>query len=251
MKPLSLRGLPAVLIAAALAPAARADETTIAVAANFTAAATEIAEAFAAETGHSVTYSFGSTGTLYTQITQAAPYDAFLAADTARPERAEAEGFGVPGTRFTYATGKIALWSADPDLIDGTGDFLSDPDLTHVALANPQTAPYGAASVETMQALGVYDALKPKLVEGRTVTQTLQFIVTGNAPVGFVALSQIVEEEGGSRWVVPENLYAPIRQDAILLKTGEGNAAARAYLDFLHSDTAAEIVARYGYGPGE
>ena len=233
-----------------LATPLRAGETIVAVAANFTAAAQEIGQAFEAATGHSVTYSFGSTGQLYAQITQDAPFEVFLAADQARPEKAEAEGFGVAGTRFTYAVGKLVLWSADPALIDGSGAVLDDPGLAHVAIANPVTAPYGAAAVEVLQALGVYDRLAPRLVQGKSITQTYQFVATGNAPVGFVALSQVALDARGSRWPVPDDLYAPIRQDAILLAGGDENPAARAYLDFLKSPAAAAIIEHFGYGTG-
>ncbi|WP_081535580.1 molybdate ABC transporter substrate-binding protein [Rhodovulum sp. P5] len=233
-----------------LAGPVRADDTIIAVAANFTAAAKEIGTAFETATGHHVTYSFGSTGQLYTQITQGAPFEAFLAADTARPEKAEAAGLGVPGTRFTYATGKIVLWSADPDLINADGDILHSDALTHVAIANPVTAPYGAAAVEAMQALGVYEALQRRIVQGKTILQTYQFAATGNADVGFVALSQVAMDDAGSRWGVPDDLYAPIRQDAILLQKGADSAAAAAYLDFLKSPEAARIIERFGYGTG-
>ncbi|MDT8853469.1 molybdate ABC transporter substrate-binding protein [Paracoccaceae bacterium Fryx2] len=223
----------AALAALVFAAPVRAGETLAAVAANFTEPATEIAAAFTEATGHTVTFSFGPAGQFYTQISQGAPFEVFLSADQARPEKAEAEGFAVPGTRFTYAIGTLVLWSADPDLIDGTEAALRRPDLTHVAIADPAAAPYGAAAVETMQALGVYDSLQPKLVTGKSISQAHQFVATGNAPVGFVALSQVILDDTGSRWMVPEELHAPIRQDAVLLKRGETSEAARAFLDFL------------------
>ncbi|WP_158970722.1 molybdate ABC transporter substrate-binding protein [Chachezhania sediminis] len=230
---------------------AMAGETTVAVAANFTAAAQEIGTAFQNATDHSVTFTFGSTGQLYTQITQAAPFDVFLAADQVRPELAETDGFAVPGSRFTYAEGQLVLWSADPAAIDGTAKVLESPALTHVAIANPATAPYGAAAVEVLQALNLYDALLPKLVEGKSISQTHQFVATGNAQVGFVALSQVIKDDSGSDWLVPAAMYKPIRQDAVLLKMAEGNEAAAAFIDFLQGPEARAIIESYGYRVGE
>ena len=229
---------------------ALAGETLVAVAANFTAAAEDIGTAFTAETGHTVTYSFGSTGQLYTQITQGAPFEAFLSADQTRPAKAAADGLAVPGSQFTYATGKLVLWSRTAGLIDGSPAILSDATLTHVAIASPSAAPYGAAAVETMTALGLYDALKPRIVEGQSISQTFQFVETGNAPVGFVALAQLAGRDDGSRWLVPEDLYTPIRQDAVLLTAGAGKEAAEAYLAFLKSPAAEAIITAYGYGFG-
>lgn len=245
------RGTAAFLVSLAFAAPSRAAETIVAVAANFTEAANEIAGAFAQATGHAVTYSFGPTGQLYTQITQDAPFEVFLAADQARPEMAEAEGFAVPGSRFTYAVGQLVLWSTDADLIDGTEAALTAGEFTHVAIANPETAPYGAAAVEVMQALGVHEALTPKIVQGKSISQAHQFTATGNAELGFVALSQVVADESGSRWMIPQDLYTPIRQDAVLLKTGEDNAAAVAYFDFLKGPEARAIIEKYGYAPGD
>jgi len=241
----------AALLAALLGAPALAGETTVAVAANFTAAAKEIGAAFTAKTGHTVSYSFGATGQLYTQITQGAPFDVFLAADQARPEKAVAEGLAVAGSRFTYATGQLVLWSADPARVDAEGKVLADPVIAHVAIADPATAPYGAAAVEAMQALGVYDAIQPKLVTGKSISQTFEFAVTGAAPLAFVAGSQVIGDVGGSRWVVPATLYTPIRQDAVLLTRGAENAAATDYVAFLKGDAAKAIIARYGYGLDE
>ena len=229
---------------------ANAGETTVAVAANFTAAAEEIGKAFETASGHKVTYSFGSTGQLFTQIAHGAPFEVFLAADQARPEKAEADGLAVEGTRFTYATGRLVLWSADANLIDGTPDILKDPKLAHVAIANPVTAPYGAAAMEVMEALGLTGTLKPKLVEGKNIAQAYQFVATGNAPVGFVAFSQVVKDDSGSRWSIPSDLYTPIRQDAVLLKNGGENEAAKAYLEFLKGEEARKIIESFGYGVG-
>ena len=233
------------LAALALAPAA-ADTAQIAVAANFTDAAKAIGDAFTAATGHEAVFSFGSTGQLYTQITQGAPFDALLSADDIRPAKAVADGLGEAGSVFTYAIGQLALWSAEPGLVDGP-EALQDPDLTRIAIANPKTAPYGAAAVQAMQKLGVYDSLLPKIVQGDSITQTFQFVATRNAEIGFVALSQVVGRTDGSLWLVDPSLYDPIRQDAVLLGHGAGNPAARAFLDFLKGETASGIIAGFGY----
>jgi molybdate transport system substrate-binding protein len=234
-------------LALGTASAAHADQTNVAVAANFTDAATEIAQAFEEKTGHEAILSFGSTGQLYTQITQDAPFEVFLAADDERPRKAEDEGLAVPGSRFTYAIGKIVLWSKDPDLVHGEAT-LKRGDFTKIAIANPTAAPYGAAAVQAMQALGVYDQLEAKVVQGNNIAQTYQFVETGNAELGFVARSQVVSGTEGSRWEVPVDLYEPIRQDAVLLAKGEDSEAARAFVEFLRGPDAAPIIAKYGYG---
>lgn len=245
---LTCQGLAALLMVA-LSTGAFAAETKIAVAANFTAAAKDIAKAFAADTGHSAVLAFGSTGKLYAQIAHGAPFEAFLAADQKRPMKAEAEGLAVSGSRFTYAKGKIVLYSIDADLVDGAGQVLGTPGkFTKLAIANPKTAPYGAAATEAMQKLDVYEGVKGKIVQGDSIAQTHQFVATGNAQLGFVAYSQVVTAKGGSQWVVPDDLYAPIRQDAVLLKAGLDNEAAQAFLAFLKGETARAIIASYGYG---
>lgn len=226
---------------------AHAAQINVAVAANFTAASQEIAEAFKAKTGHEAILSFGSTGQLYTQITQEAPFEVFLAADDARPTKAVEEGFAVPQSQFTYAIGKIVLWSKDPDLVQGA-TTLKNGDFTKIAIANPKTAPYGAAAVQAMEALGVYDQLEPKIVQGNNIAQTFQFVETGNAELGFVALSQLAGAGEGSRWVVPEELHEPIRQDAVLLEKGADSEAAKGFLAFLRGPEAAAIIGRFGYG---
>jgi len=226
---------------------AHADQTNVAVAANFTDAANEIAAAFKEKTGHEAILSFGSTGQLYTQITQEAPFEVFLAADDERPAKATEEGFGVPESQFTYAIGTLVLWSQDPDLVQGEGT-LKNGDFTKIAIANPEAAPYGAAAVQTMRELGVYDQLEPKLVQGNNISQTLQFVETGNAELGFVALAQVARNDEGSRWVVPEDLHDAIRQDAVLLKTGEDSEAAKAFVEFLKGPEAAAITKEFGYG---
>jgi molybdate transport system substrate-binding protein len=234
-------------LAAGLLPGlAGAGEVRVAVAANFTDAAREIAAAFTAQTGHQAAMSFGSTGQLYAQISQGAPFEVFLAADAARPQKALEEGFAVEGTDFTYAVGRIVLWSADAGLVTG-GETLRAAGFDRIAIANPVTAPYGAAAAEAMKALGVFDALRAKFVQGNNIAQTFQFVQTGNAELGFVAASQIAGSEAGSRWQVPAGLHAPIRQDAVLLKRGGDNAAARAFLDFLRGPVAAAVIGKYGY----
>jgi molybdate transport system substrate-binding protein len=240
-------GLAMAVLVSASATSSRAEETTIAVAANFTSAAKRLGAAFEASSGHRVVFSFGSTGQLYAQIAHGAPFDAFLAADEARPERAVADDLGVEGTRFTYAIGVLVLWSADPDRIDGTPAVLSDPTLRHVAIANPATAPYGAAAIETMRALGVLEGLESRLVAGKSISQTYQFVATGNAPVGFIAASQVKVDDTGSHWAVPEDMHGPLRQDAVLLEHGRDNEAAKAFLEFLRGAEAVKMIEELGY----
>ncbi len=247
------RLVPYVLAAGALALGAvlpaQAAQTNVAVAANFTDAANEIAQAFKEKTGDDAVLSFGSTGQLYTQISQGAPFEVFLAADDQRPRKAVDDGLAVPGSRFTYATGKIVLWSQDPNLVQGAAT-LKGGGFAKIAIANPVGAPYGTAAVQAMRALGVYDQLAPKLVQGNNIAQTYQFVQTGNAELGFVALSQVANATGGSRWIVPGDLYDTIRQDAVLLKQGADSKAAQSFIAFLKGPEAARIMARYGYGTG-
>ncbi len=226
---------------------ARAADVSVAVAANFTAPAKEIADQFKAQTGHTVDLSFGASGQFYAQITQGAPFDIFLSADSERAQKVETDGFAVPGTRFTYAIGKLVLWSANPTLIDKDGAVLEKNNFAHIAIANPKSAPYGAAAVQTMNALGVYNVLESKFVTGENINQTFQFVASGNAELGFVALSQVIGQRNGSSWLVPDKLYSPIVQDAVLLKQGEKNAAAKAFYAFLKSPDALKIIQRYGY----
>lgn len=221
-----------------------AESVSVAVAANFTKVAEELAPLFKAETGHGVIYSFGATGQLYTQITQGAPFELLLAADDERPGRAVAEGFGVEGTVFTYAVGALALYSTSLDLSDGKA-VLEAGDFDKVAIADPAAAPYGRAALEAIAALGLTDAIRPRLVTGESITQALQFVESGNAELGFVAASQVVGRAGV--WLVPAELYEPIRQDAVLLKVGQANPAARAFLDFLRSDAAVAVIEASGY----
>jgi molybdate transport system substrate-binding protein len=240
-----MRRLGAALALAGLTSApTHAEIVHVAVAANFTAVAEQLAPLFTAETGHDVSYSFGATGLLYTQISQGAPFEVLLAADAERPRRAVAGGLGVEGTVFTYAIGALALYSTSLDLSDGKA-VLEAGDFDKVAIADPATAPYGRAAQETIEALGLTDAITPKLVTGESISQTLQFVESGNAEIGFVAASQVVGKSGV--WLVPADLHEPIRQDAVLLKAGEANPAATAFLDFLRSDAAVAVIEASGY----
>ena len=236
-----------ILLAAALfatsALPAFAESVNVAVAANFTAVAEELAGLFEADSGHEVELSFGATGGLYTQITQAAPFGVFLAADTARPQLAISEGHGVDGTFFVYAEGRLVLYGPGRDLSDGEAALKAD--FSQIAIADPQAAPYGKAAVETLTALGLYASVEPKVVWGENISQTLQFVETGNAELGFVAASQVLGKT--DQWLVPGELHAPIAQGAVLLKHGENNPAALAFLDFLKSDKAVAVIEAAGY----
>jgi len=226
--------------------AVRAAETNVAVAANFTEAAKEIAAAFEAKTGHDAVLSFGASGQFYTQITQGAPFQVLLSADDARPKKLVDDGLAIADSRFTYAVGKLVLWSKTPGLVKGE-DTLKTSAFAKLSICNPAAAPYGPAAVEAMKALKIYGALQPKLVEGATITQAYQFVETGNAELGFVALSQLTGPETGSRWLVPQELYSPIRQDAVLLKSGASNEAASGFIAFLRGPEARAIITKYGY----
>jgi len=243
-----LRGLViACAILALRGGAAIAGETPVAVAANFTEPAKEIALAFKAATGHTATLTFGSSGQFYAQMARGAPFEVFLSADADRPKKAEQDGLGVTGTRFTYAIGRLALYSKTPGLVDANGAVLKAGAFQKLAIADPVAAPYGVAAVATMRRMGVYSTLKPKIVMGTSITQAYQFVDTGAAEVGFVALSQVINLAGGSRWLVPASYHAPIDQQAILLYTGQNNPAAKAFLAFLKSRTAVAIIRKYGY----
>ena len=236
-------GIAAWVLTATAVPAA---QTNVAVAANFTEAAKEIAAAFKAKTGHEAVLSFGASGQFYTQITQGAPFQVLLSADDARPKKLIEDGLGVADSRFTYAIGKLVLWSKTAGLVKGE-ETLKAASFAKLSICNPAAAPYGAAAVEAMKALKLYDTLQPKLVEGATITQAYQFVETGNAELGFVALSQLTGPETGSRWLVPQELYSPIRQDAVLLKTGVSNEAATGFITFLRGPEARAIIQKYGY----
>jgi molybdate transport system substrate-binding protein len=222
-----------------------AGEVHVAVAANFTAAMKEIATNFEKGSGHHAVVSFGSTGKLYAQIEHGAAFEVFLAADQRRPKLLEEKG--VASGRFTYAIGKLVLWSKDSKRTVEE-QALHDGNFNKLAIANPKTAPYGAAAMEIMKNLGLYASLKPKLVLGDNIAQTYQFVATGNAELGFVALAQIALDDSGSRWLVPDTLYPPIRQDAVLLEKGKDNPVAHAFVDYLYSDDARAVIHKYGYG---
>ena len=234
----------------AVAGPALAGEARVAVAANFRAVATEIGSAFESACEDSVVFSFGSTGQLYAQIDQGAPFDAFLAADSARVSRTVESGLGVPGTQFTYAVGRIALFSSDRGLVSGP-DTLRRGRFARLAIAQPSTAPYGVAAIEALRRLGVYGSVSDRIVTGANVAQAYQFVHSGNADLGLVSLSQIVRHDLGSRWVVPSSLHSPIRQDAVLLARGRGNEAAKAFLKFLREPAAGAILDAYGYSRPE
>ena len=227
-----------------------ADEVQVAVAANFTAPMQQIAAGFEKETGHKAALSFGATGKFYAQIVNGAPFEVFLAADDTTPARLEKEGHAVPGSRFTYAVGTLVLWSAKPDFVDAKGEVLKGGNFNKVSIANPKTAPYGAAAVETLKKLNLLDAVQPKFVQGENISQTLQFVSTGNADLGFVALSQVFKDgklSGGSAWIVPGEFHEPIYQDAAILAKGKDNAAATALLAYLKGDKARAVIRSFGY----
>ena len=227
--------------------AAQAGQTSVAVAANFTEPVKEIAALFKAKTGHEAVLSFGASGQFYAQIAQDAPFQVFLSADDKRPKDAVAAGLAVADSRFTYAIGKLVLWSKSLDLAKGD-ETLKTNAFTKLSIANPTAAPYGEAAVQAMKALGVYDAIQPKIVQGNSIAQAFQFVETGNAELGFVALSQLANVSAGSRWIVPQALYAPILQDAVLLKKGADDEASKAFIAFLGGPEARAVVEKFGYG---
>jgi molybdate transport system substrate-binding protein len=237
-------------LTAAISGVACADEVQVAVAANFTAPMQQIAAQFEKESGHKVTLAFGATGKFYAQIINGAPFEILLSADDETPAKLEKDGQGVAGSRFTYAIGTLVLWSANPALVDTKGEILKTGDFKHLALANPKTASYGTAAVEAMTKLGLLSTLQPRFVQGENIAQTHQFILTGNAELGFVALSQVFKDgkfTGGSAWIVPANLYQQIQQDAVLLSKGKDKPAASALLAYLKGDKAKAIIKSYGY----
>jgi molybdate transport system substrate-binding protein len=228
---------------------AAAAEAQLAVAANFAAPAKRLAEQFA-QSGHKLLLNVGSTGKFYAQIKNGAPFDVFLSADEETPARLEQENLAVPGTRFAYALGKLVLWSPRPEMVDNEGNVLRQGKFRKLAIANPRLAPYGAAARETMEKLGVWTTLQEKLVQGENIAQTLQFVASGNADLGFVALSQLRDQGArvvGSQWEVPSSFHAPILQAAVLLVHGGQNAAAREFLEFLRSRPALKVIQDYGY----
>ena len=245
-----LHRLLALTAALAFTTLARADVVQVAVAANFTAPARALAEVFARTTGHEAKLSFGATGAFFTQIKNGAPFDVLLAADNERPARLEKEGDTVAGSRFTYATGQLVLWSAKPGLVDDEGAVLKHGQFGKIAIANPKNAPYGAAAVEAMNKLGLAATLQPKLVTGESIGQTFNFIATGNAELGFVALAQVLDGgklKSGSMWVVPAQYHAPIIQDAVILNRAASNPAAKAWMELLKTPQSKALIRSYGY----
>lgn len=243
-----------IVLLAAWAGAVQAAEVGVAVAANFARPMAQLAERFTAATGHTARLSVGSTGRLYSQIVAGAPFDLLLAADDDTPARLVAEGHARPEHRLTYAIGQLVLWSAQPGLVDGAGQVLERGGFERLAIANPRLAPYGAAAMEVLRARGLAERLAPRLVTGDSIAQAYQFVATGNAALGFVALAQVSAPgtvATGSMWRVPPALHAPIRQDAVLLRRGADNPAAVALLTFLRSAEARALIAAWGYGVEE
>lgn len=239
------------LVAMTAAACARADTIQVAVAANFAEPAKRIALQFEHDTGHTVKLSFGATGAFYAQIGAGAPFDVLLAADEDTPRKIVEDGKGLPGTRKTYAIGRLVLWSSDPALVDASGAVLKSGSFRHLAIADPRLAPYGRAAQETLEHLGLAQALKDRLVTAGNIAQAWQFVSTGNAELGFVALSQVQRPEGspvpGSMWLVPESLHAPLRQDVVVLSTTTVRGAAVAFARALEGDKARAVIKSYGY----
>ncbi len=236
--------------AAVSASFAQAEEVLVAVAANFTAPMQVIAAVFAKETGHKANLAFGATGKFYAQISNGAPFEVFLSADDETPARLEKEGLAVAGSRFTYAIGRLVLWSATPNYVDAKGAVLQQGNFQHLAIANPKTAPYGAAAMEALNKMGLASKLQSKIVQGENIAQTQQFISTGNAELGFVAYAQAFKDgklTSGSAWVVGKEWHSPIQQDAVLLNKGKSNPAAVALLTFLKGDKAKTVIKSFGY----
>lgn len=245
-----IRWIVLVLLAGA-ACAAQAGEVVVAVAANFAGPFAKIAQDFTAATGHAVKASSGATGKFYAQITVGAPFEVLLSADDETPRKLMGEGFGIAGSSFTYAIGRLVLWSAKPGVVDSQGAVLSSGRFDHLAVASPRLAPYGRAAMEVLAACGLAESLAPKIVTGENIAQTFQFVSTGNAELGFVSLSQVAlpgKPISGSHWLVPAALHGEIRQDAVLLKAGEKNPAAEALLNYLRTPPAREVIRAFGYG---
>jgi molybdate transport system substrate-binding protein len=230
---------------------AKADEVRVAVAANFGPPMQKIAQSFEKDTGHRVLLSLGSTGSFYVQIKNGAPFDVLLAADQETPRKLEQEAQAVSGSSYTYATGKLVLYSKQPGLVDGQGRVLNSQNIKRLAIANPRLAPYGAAAIETLKALNLLNAWQSRLVQGDNIAQAYQFVSTENAPLGFVAMSQVYvngQVKEGSAWIVPQVLYSPIKQDAVLLVKGQQNQAAKVLLEYLRSDASKNLIRGFGYG---
>jgi molybdate transport system substrate-binding protein len=249
-----LRSLALILLCAFSLSSAGAEPFRVAVASNFLVPARALADRFEQASGHQSAVVAGSTGKLYAQIVNGAPFDVFLAANASEPKRLEADGKAVTGSRFTYAVGRLVLWSRDPALLTASkgADLIRSARFGRLAIANPKTAPYGAAAVQTMQSLGLdLGTLGPRLLLGENVSQAYQFVASGNADLGFVALSQVSNPDRhatGSHWLVPANLHHPIEQQAILLARAEREVRAASFLDYLRGPQARELIARYGYG---
>lgn len=229
---------------------AHAGEVQVAVAANFAGPMEKLAEQFQKDTGHKAIVASGATGKFYAQIRNGAPFEVLLSADEETPARLEAEGQVVARSRFTYAVGRLVLWSAKANYVDATGAVLKTGDFKHLAIANPKTAPYGAAATAVIDKLGLNARLQPRLVQGENIAQAFQFASTGNAELGFVAQAQVWRDgqfTAGSGWIVPAAMHAPIRQDAALLTKGAKNPAAQALLDYLRTDKAKALIRAYGY----
>lgn len=242
------------LVGGLAALAAQAGQVQVAVAANFTAPMQAIAAQFAKDTGHTAELSFGATGKFYAQIRSGAPFEVFLSADDTTPARLVAEGGALAASRMTYALGSLVLWSAKPGVVDAEGKVLASGNFAHLALANPKLAPYGAAAMQVLTQLGLAETLRPRLVVGESIAQAYQFVHTGNAELGFVALSQVMKDgaiNSGSAWRVPAELHAPIRQDAVVLTRGQANPAAGALLEYLKGPAARAVIRSYGYGIAE
>ncbi len=241
---------PLVVLGGLIGLQAHAGEVAVAVAANFTAPMQKIAAAFEKDTGHKAVLSFGATGKFYAQIANGAPFGILLAADDTTPEKIAKEGLGMGATRFTYAIGQLVLWSKQPGYVDAEGKVLQKTDWQHIAIANPKLAPYGLAAMQALDKLGLTAQVHPRIVQGENIGQTYQFAASGNAQLGFVALSQVTENgklREGSAWVVPASLHEPIRQDAIVLQPAQGNPAAAALMQYLRSDKARAVIQSYGY----
>lgn len=248
--PSTRRCLPALLFTVLAPTAVLAAEAQVAVAANFAEPIKAVAAVLEKTSGHTLKVTLGATGKLYAQIKNGAPFDVLLSADTKTPAQLESEGLAQPGSRFTYATGKLVLWSASATRVDARGEVLKSASLGKVAYAAPKLAPYGAAAVQVMDKLGLTATLTPKLVQGESIGQTYSFVHSGNADVGFVAMSQVLEGgrlKSGSMWVIPQTLYAPIQQDAVVLKNGTGNEAAAALMKLLQSPNIKDLIRSYGY----
>lgn len=240
----------ALVLSAVFCAHAHADEVAVAVAANFTAPMQKIAAQFEKDTGHKATLSFGATGKFYAQINNGAPFGILLAADDTTPEKLAKEGKAVDASRFTYAIGQLVLWSKQVNYVDDKGQVLKTGDYQHIAIANPKLAPYGLAAMQTLDKLGLTAQVQPRVVQGENIGQTYQFAASGNAQLGFVALSQVMEGgqlREGSAWIVPEAMHEPIRQDAIVLNSAKDNPAAKALMEYLKGDKARAVIKSYGY----